>query len=726
MSQFYHERRKSPILTTWLVFVGNMQFCYTMSMIIFLSTFLALAVPALTTTTGIRNGVRDALWDAPFDVTATVSHPYSQFVNGSFVIRDNAGETCLLMSRQGAKEPPPHAGDLVRALGFIRPTGLQNVPSAYCTNLTVISHGHPPEPTKAIPERLLEGKYNGRFISIEGVVLDTFRDEIDTHSFFLVLDCDGEIVYAIVSANQDILEKLQHLTGSKVRVSGCGSGGANGHRSMIGQTLSVTDFDDIQILHAALDAFDVPEVTAQQETAAPSTISRLGRRKAFGHVIAKRHGGKQLLLKTRNGNLAAVELALPGKAPEIGEFVEVVGYAETDLYTIHFVGSVWRHNESAPIVPVPPEDVTATTLLTNGKGEFRINPRFHGCNVRLSGIVRDIHNISDYTRSISLHCENFTIPVDVSTNPEVLQDLTIGCKISVTGICLLNTERWSPHALFPHATGITITINSPTSIKILSRPSWWTVGRMAAVVVVLLVLLALFFLWNRALRRIVEHRSRQLMREEMARTRTNLKMEERTRLAVELHDSFSQSLTGVALQIDIAQLAATEAPETVKDLLESARQKMQSCRDSLRNCLWDLRSHVLDERKLSEAIRKTLAPKLESATATIDCKIDCGDLSANSLHAILCIIRELVINATRHGRATALTISSSLKNERIGIIVSDNGSGFDVPTRPGTKEGHFGLQGINERVLRLGGEMFITSAPGHGCTVTIQNLDANG
>lgn len=690
------------------------------------NTILALAIPLLTTTSEIGQGVRNSSWQTPFDITATVSLTYRQFVSGTFVVKDALGETRILMNQEGLERPPPLPGDIIRAIGLIHPTGFKNTPTAYCTNLTIIAHGEAPTPVNATPKRLLDGEYDGHFIAIKGVVLDAFRDEIDTRSFFLVLDCDGWIVYAVVSARQDILGQLRNLIGSTIKVSGCGSG-TNSHRSMIGQMLSVTSIEDISVLHAAKNAFDAPTITAQQETADPSTISRLGRRKVLGRVIAKCQGGEKIIIRTPNNNLATIELAMPNGVPGIGDCIEAVGFTETDLYSIHFVRATWRHCDGITLPPTSPGEITTgRDLLTNAKGIFRINPQFHGLTVHMSGTVRDIHRINERNQSVALHSEGFTIPIDVSSAPEVLQDLTVGCKISITGTCLLNTEKWSPHALFPHATGITITINSPDGIKILSRPSWWTVGRMAAVVVALLVLLALFLLWNRALRRIIEHRSRQLMREEIARTRTNLKMEERTRLAVELHDSFSQSLTGVALQIDIAQLAATEAPETVKDLLESARQKMQSCRDSLRNCLWDLRSHVLDERKLSEAIRKTLAPKLESATATIDCKIDCSDLSANSLHAILCIIRELVINATRHGRATALTICSSLENERVGIIVSDNGSGFDVPTRPGTKEGHFGLQGINERVLRLGGKMFITSAPGRGCTVTIQNLDANG
>ena len=191
---------------------------------------------------------------------------------------------------------------------------------------------------------------------------------------------------------------------------------------------------------------------------------------------------------------------------------------------------------------------------------------------------------------------------------------------------------------------------------------------------------------------------------------------------MELHDTLSQNLTGIALQIDATQMAAEEDPNSVMPYLEMARRKMQSCRENLRNCLWDLRSRAFEEKELAEAIRKTIAPHIGETDVRIDMDIPCRKLSDNTIHAVLCIIRELAINAVRHGKAAHIAIRGTLDGTGLSFTVVDDGGGFDPARRPGLPEGHFGLQGVTERVLRLGGTFNITSTPGHGATATLAHL----
>ena len=156
--------------------------------------------------------------------------------------------------------------------------------------------------------------------------------------------------------------------------------------------------------------------------------------------------------------------------------------------------------------------------------------------------------------------------------------------------------------------------------------------------------------------------------------------------------------------------------------LEMARRKMQSCRDNLRNCLWDLRSRAFEEKELAEAIRKTIAPHIGETDVRIEMDIPCRKLSDNTIHAVLCTIREPTINAIGHGKASHITIRGTLDETGLSFTVSDDGRGFDPAHRPGLSEGHFGLQGVSERVLRLGGTFDIASTPGHGATATLNRL----
>lgn len=87
--------------------------------------------------------------------------------------------------------------------------------------------------------------------------------------------------------------------------------------------------------------------------------------------------------------------------------------------------------------------------------------------------------------------------------------------------------------------------------------------------------------------------------------------------------------------------------------------------------------------------------------------------------------RELVSNAIRHGGATTVWISGENRERAISLVVRDNGRGFDTRSCPGPQDGHFGIEGIRERVRRLDGAFEIESAPDRG-TVARVRLSLDG
>jgi len=122
---------------------------------------------------------------------------------------------------------------------------------------------------------------------------------------------------------------------------------------------------------------------------------------------------------------------------------------------------------------------------------------------------------------------------------------------------------------------------------------------------------------------------------------------------------------------------------------------------------------------MSEAIRQSLRQYLHDADIAIRFNVPRDRLSDNAAHAILRIARELTANAIRHGHATSVKIAGSIENGRLLMSVRDNGSGFDPESCPGPSQGHFGLQGIRERVASFGGTLTVTSAPKNGVKATI-------
>lgn len=256
-------------------------------------------------------------------------------------------------------------------------------------------------------------------------------------------------------------------------------------------------------------------------------------------------------------------------------------------------------------------------------------------------------------------------------------------------------------------------------VEITGLPTFLTPLRVAIALAALVLLICLIFLWNAALRAVITRKSKSLIREERKHRRAEIKTAERTRLAVELHDSLAQELTAVSLEIDTALKMSDDASATLRERLRRAARILKSSRDELRNCLWDLRNHALESRTMDEAIRLTLTPHVTDVAVDIRFDVPRPRLPDNTAHTVLRIVRELSLNAIRHGAATRIQIAGCLRDGCLTIRVNDNGGGFDPATARGFAEGHFGLLGIRERLDAFGGSLTLASEPGAGCRATI-------
>ena len=674
----------------------------------------------LRTIADINAAIEKRIAGATYDVTAKLVLPVKPKLL-TFHAADETG--CTIFGMDPAIRPtiPTNAGDIVRIKGVIIPT-LKDKVGLHSQKISLMAHGPPPEAKPIAGQDFYGAKMRNHLVRLQGIVYDAIRDEFDCQWSFLVLNCDGKIIYAAFLIDESNGDRIDQLIGAKVLIEGIVTDHYYGNRITLERFLCSYGFTSIKVISQdSIAPFEVSEISKAEFPPDSTTPIETRRRRVCGQVIATWKRGERILVKTSSNYLVRVELN-SRTSPRVGNRIEASGFQETDFCRINLTRAIWRHlpgNQTGRDENTPPVPVTAKRFFIDPNGHEVKNVNLYGKTVRMRGIVRGLPAIGIDKGRMYIESDSFLVPVDASTCPEALNGVSAGCTVDVTGTFIAETENWSVSRLFPRIREILIAIRTPQDIMIISRPSWWTTGRLLALIGALLTILLGIFGWNVALRRRAERRGEELAAEQVAHVTSELKVVERTRLAVELHDSLSQTLTGVSMGIDSAIDLAQDMPEDLKRQLEYTSKTVEACRTELKNCLWDLRSEALEAADMNDAIKLALGQIVNHTALNVRFNVSRSQLSDKTTHTILRIIRELATNAIRHGHATEIKIAGSINGETLLFSVRDNGCGFDFDLAPGIAEGHFGLQGIQERLDLMDGEMSVESSPGKGTKVTI-------
>ena len=654
----------------------------------------------------------------PFDITVWVSSPEKicrDNKDQQIYIKDDSGATTLL-NRLSATNATIQVGDLVRATGYVVLEGNGIYP--HCLTMTRLAHREPEPPRRLTIDELLAGQHDGQFVTVRGEIRDSFKDDIDTRYLYFSLKDGEKSIYMIVSTNGNTTIDPDDIIGNTVEATGIWIlGRNNGTRRHIGRFLGLVGANPLRTLKARkTDIFNAPEI-ANMKSFMPDEVPPLERRRITGTVLASWQND-QALIRTDDGSIVRIGLSTP-PAPKAGRRIEAVGFPETDLYAINLNNVRWRPSHGNTIPPQPLVRIPHGYTQAGGATPQQMQAVLHGHTVSVEGIVRGLPQ-SDSDWRLILECKDNLLPIDFSSCPDAISGLAIGTTVEVRGVWVMVADNWRPNSVFPKVKGAFVVVNSPDDLHVLARPSWWTAGRSLSVIGLLLVILLGVGVWNRALKAIAERTKKELREEVMAHVASDLRVGERTSLAVELHDTIAQNLTGVALEINAANKLIDSDLSGAHRHLDTAAKTLSSCRTELKNCLFDLRGNTLGQRDMDAAIRLSVAPVIGDAELTVRFNVPRERITDASAHAIIRIVRELASNAVRHGGAHKVKIAGAIDEGRLLFSVTDDGCGFVEDLAPGIDECHFGLQGIRERVARFQGEMKIESTPGKGTRVSIR------
>ena len=637
--------------------------------------------------------------EVPFAIDCTVSvDKHVGDVSSAFFAFDDSGHAVFLAGRSLPKTVL-RAGERILVKGRTRRHDYGQV-VAFCNSIERLGEGLPPTPKEVSMEVVHSGKTDCQLVKIRGTLREIFHDEIDKNYTYLVLTTDGKLLYA--SAATALLDFRMATIGSEIEITGICDPFPIGGRRHLGRLIRISGRDAIKVSKSPSDeAFSAPMIN-DTLTMGPMEIQSLGLRRAKGTVVAA-WCPRNILIETEQKNLIYATVANQ-KLPSSGSDIEIEGVPETDLFNITLSRAVWRTCDLKPSPPQNPLDTDFTKLLGPYKNR-KLNPYFNGRTIRIKGNVIGLESSGDHVGTILISEKERILPIDTSMVTGAADGISVGCRLEVTGVCILETENWRPNSLFPPASGYRVVIRNPDDLRIISHPPWWTPKRLLAVIGILLAVLAAL-----SVRMMITRRFNAMI----TKAKIDAKVGERTRLAVELHDSIAQDLTGIAMEIRSAKRAKDTDAANLDRHLNLAAAVLDSCRDELRNCIWDLRNLTLDDATVDEAIRRTLQQHLGGARLEVRFAVERKRFSDNTLHTILRIIRELTINAVRHGAANSIKVAGCIDGDRLRISVRDNGYGFDPDNIPDASSGHFGLQGIHERIETLEGKFEIESSKGCG------------
>jgi signal transduction histidine kinase len=220
-----------------------------------------------------------------------------------------------------------------------------------------------------------------------------------------------------------------------------------------------------------------------------------------------------------------------------------------------------------------------------------------------------------------------------------------------------------------------------------------------------------------------EVKDKERLRGELLSRLIHAHEEERFRIARELHDQVSQSLTGLTMSLTAAEEGASADPARARAALTTIRDVAEGTLEEVRKIIFDLRPTLLDDLGLIPAVRHYARTLLEAQGMEV--RFQAAGFGQQRLPSavettVFRVAQEAITNVARHSRAHVVTIAVTLQEGIVRLQVADDGIGFDAPALLASSgRRRLGIAGMEERVTLLGGRLEIRSSPGAGTTVTM-------
>ncbi len=394
------------------------------------------------------------------------------------------------------------AGDLVDVNGITECPDF--APQINHVQVRLVGQGKMPMAKRSPFEQLASTEEDSQWAEVEGTVQAVVQDEIpippevDVSQAIVVAVNGGSILARVPWLSKT---KLEQLVDSKVRLRGVAGAIYNPRNEWVGVRLFVPKQSELEILKPPpTDAFAIPIQPI-------SSILHFNLHKSFGHlvriegIVTLQRPGRDLFVEDSTGNINVLTHQATPVQP--GDRVTVVGFPAVGEYTHVLDHGIFRILGHGPLPSAVP--VTAQSA-ENGE-----------CNaslVRIDGLLLG-RSREGREEVLTLQSGPVTVEASLEIGHRSLDSLEEGSRIQLTGVCVAEADQ--AHV----ARDFRMLLSSPADIVILSKPPWWTLARLAALLGLMAALVLATALWVALLRRRVG-RQTEVLRETLEATENGI------------------------------------------------------------------------------------------------------------------------------------------------------------------------------------------------------------
>lgn len=569
------------------------------------------------------------------------------------------------------------------------------VPGVRATDIRLVGRRELPLPVPASFDDLLSGRLHYQRVEVAGVVRAV---TLATNRVTLRLALGARKLDVQVLEPAPAEPPL--LVDARVRITGLAAGYINDKRQLVTPQLVLPTLADVRVETAApADTFAVP-ARAVAELLNFDPAGTPAHRVMVRGVVTHQQRGAALFL--RDGDRGVFAQTPQRESVQPGDVVEVAGFPAMGTFSALLEDAVFRRvgREADPL-----------PIVTNVRDALR------GTNdadlVSLEAQLLEVLQ-TPLESVLVLRASDTAFNARLARAP---LDLAVGSRLRLTGVCRVE-ESTSPGTGFhanPHS--IELLLRSAEDIAVLTAPSPWTAERLTAVAGGLLMLLVAAFAWAVLLRRRVAEQT-EVIRQKAEREAA---LEERHRMAREMHDTLAQSFSGLGFQLESLAASLPPTDDAARTRLDTAKQMVRHGQEEFRRSLMNLRAQELERGGLAEALGELGRQMTAGTGIAFDLQLrgTARGLSEAVENNLLRIGQECVTNAVRHAKASRIDAEVVFEPGQVRLRVKDDGAGFDAAQAGQPTNGHFGWRGIRERAEQIKAEVKLASQPGHGTEVVV-------